>query len=127
MQRGTLNVFSLMPLMFIYGLGQGTTVRRLTGTALSNVAPENAGGASGVLTTMQQVAASIGVSVLGSIFFTSLGTNHNPDIAHYTRAFTVVLCCNLVLICLTFAQIVRLTRIVPRTQNVSMEHVAMEA
>jgi hypothetical protein len=116
-----------MPLMFFYGLGQGTTVPRLTGTILTNVAPENAGGASGVLTTTQQVAAAVGVSLLSSVFFTILGTAKAPDIAHYTHAFTVVLCCNLALIGLTFAQIVRLTRIVPRTQNLSLEHVAAEA
>ena len=127
MHKGDLNGFSLMPLMFIYGLGQGTTVPRLTGPILTNVARENAGGASGVLTTTQQVAAAVGVSILSSVFFTILGTAKAPDILHYTHAFTVVLCCNLALIGLTFAQIVRLTRIVPRTQKIALEHVAVEA
>jgi hypothetical protein len=64
-----LNPFSLMPIMLLYGVAQGTTVPRLMGTVLSNVAHDNAGAASGVLSTTQQFAFAIGVSVIEDCSF----------------------------------------------------------
>ena len=104
-----LDPFTLMPLMFVYGIGQGTVVPRLMGAVLSNVAPDNAGAASGVLTTTQQVAFAVGVSIIGSVFFSIVG--QNGDATVYVRAFLTVLACNFVLLALTMALLWRLTRI----------------
>lgn len=109
---GALNPYSLMPIMFLYGLGQGATVPRLIGTVLTNVAPANAGAASGVLTTTQQVAFAVGVSVMGSVFFSHLGARgDDANAATYAYAFVTVLRCNFVLLCLTMFLLSRLSHV----------------
>ena len=125
---GGLNPYSLMPIMFLYGLGQGATVPRLIGTVLTNVVAANAGAASGVLTTTQQVAFALGVSVLGSIFFSNLGARgDDASAATYAGAFVTVLCCNFLLLSLTMFLLSRLTRVASLNVSPSHEAVAMEA
>jgi MFS family permease len=122
-----LNPFTLMPIMALYGVAQGTTVPRLMGTVLSNVAHDNAGAASGVLSTTQQVAFAIGVSVIGGLFFSSLGARADfADKATYVHAFGIVLACNFVLQIVTFVLLARLTRI-PAAASLSPEVAPMEA
>ncbi|BCM90102.1 multidrug resistance protein Stp [Abditibacteriota bacterium] len=67
--RGQLNPYLLMPILFIYGLGQGLCVPQIIRQTMNTVGTENAGAASGVLSTTQQVAFSLGVSVIGGVFF----------------------------------------------------------
>jgi EmrB/QacA subfamily drug resistance transporter len=121
-----LNPFTLMPIMLVYGVAQGTTVPRLMGTVLSNVAHDNAGAASGVLTTTQQVAFAIGISVIGGLFFSSLGARADAAAAAtYVRAFSLVLACNFVLQIVTFVLLARLTQI--PAASLSHEIAPMEA
>jgi MFS family permease len=127
MQGVNLNPFTLMPIMFLLGLGQGATVPRLMGTVLSNVSPANAGAASGVLSTTQQVAFSIGVSVIGSIFFTALGARGNAASSeNYVRAFIIVMCCNFSLLLAALLLLARLTRASNISSTVSHDVVTME-
>ena len=122
-----LNPFSLMPIMFLYGMGQGATVPRLIGTVLTNVAPQNAGAASGVLTTTQQVAFAVGVSVLGSVFFSGLGARgDNANAATYAHSFVTVLVCNFVLLSLTMFLLSKLTRVASLETSPSHEMAVME-
>ncbi len=122
-----LNPYSLMPILFLYGMGQGATVPRLIGTVLTNVAPQNAGAASGVLTTTQQVAFAIGVSVLGSVFFSGLGKlGDSADAATYVRAFATVLTCNLALMTTTMFLLLKLTRVASLHTTANHEVVTME-
>jgi EmrB/QacA subfamily drug resistance transporter len=74
--------------MILGGLGTGVTLPALTGVVMSKVAPPQAGVASGVLTTAQQFAQTIGVAVLGVIFFNALGTH--LDKVSYVHALIVV-------------------------------------
>ena len=67
--RGHLNPYALMPILFVYGLGQGLCVPQIIRQTMNTVGTENAGAASGVLSTTQQVAFSLGVSVVGGVFF----------------------------------------------------------
>ncbi|RYX85736.1 MFS transporter [bacterium] len=68
--RGGMNPYIMMPILFVYGLGQGLCVPQVIRQTMNTVGVQNAGAASGVLSTTQQVAFSVGVSIIGGVFFT---------------------------------------------------------
>lgn len=70
-----LNSGWLVPSLALIGLGNGFLLPPMIGTALSHVRPEQAGAASGTLTTSQQFANSLGVTVLGTVFFALAGSD----------------------------------------------------
>lgn len=82
------SVWEMVAPMILGGLGTGVTLPALTGVVMSKVAPPQAGVASGVLTTGQQFAQTIGVGVLGVIFFSALGISLNK--VGYVHALTVI-------------------------------------
>ncbi len=92
----------------IYGFGQGLLVPQLSGVVLRGIAPHFAGTASGVLTTGQQISGSLGIAIIGSIFFTLLGPA--PEPARYAYAFSHTFIFNLVLMAVTFILLLRLPR-----------------
>jgi hypothetical protein len=53
----------------------GMLVSSLTDFGLSQVPEQDAGSASGILSMMQQVGSSIGIAILGTIFFSSIGSS----------------------------------------------------
>lgn len=57
--------------MLLFGAGAGAAFMPLTMTVLAGVARHEAGAASGVLQTMQQVGGSIGLAVLASVSVTA--------------------------------------------------------
>ena len=61
--------FAFVPGMVVAGLGMGLVAPNLTGVALTGVRPDDAGAASGVLSTSGQLGGALGVAVLGSVFF----------------------------------------------------------
>ncbi len=85
----------LAPLGLV-GLGCGLTVPALVGSVLSGVRPDQAGAASGVLSTAQQFAGAAGVAVLGSVFFAVLGGH--PGRAEFVRAAQWALLLDLLLV-----------------------------
>jgi EmrB/QacA subfamily drug resistance transporter len=52
----------------LFGTGNGLAMVPLTTASLTNVAPEDAGAASGLVNVMQQVGGSLGLAVLVTIF-----------------------------------------------------------
>ena len=79
----------LGPLMLI-GFGVGWTMMPLNTFILSGVAPKDAGSASGLLQTMQQIGGSLGLSVLVTVFGTVSRHAHSaPFINGATAAFTM--------------------------------------
>jgi hypothetical protein len=50
------------------GLGGGLSFSPLTPIVMANVAPQDAGAAGGVLQTMQQTGASLGIALLVTVF-----------------------------------------------------------
>ncbi|WP_328915711.1 MULTISPECIES: MFS transporter [unclassified Streptomyces] len=79
----------LGPLVLI-GVGVGLTMMPLNTFILSGVGPKDAGSASGLLQTMQQVGGSLGLSVLVTVFGTvSRHAHHDPFIHGATAAFTL--------------------------------------
>jgi len=67
--RGKLNPYVLVPILFVYGTGQGLSVPQIIRQTMNTVGTSNAGAASGVLSTAQQIAFTLGVSVVGGVFF----------------------------------------------------------
>lgn len=58
---------------FVVGTGAGACFSSIFDTALGDVAPEEAGGASGSLSAVEQIAAGIGSAVVTSVYFGSGG------------------------------------------------------
>jgi hypothetical protein len=58
----------ILAALVLVGLGNGTAFVPLTATALSGVAPADAGAASGLVNVMQQLGGTLGVAVLVTIF-----------------------------------------------------------
>ncbi len=61
-------VTSLLPPMVVMSLGLGLAFVSLASTALFNVAPNDTGAASAVLTTAQQIGGSFGTAIQNTIF-----------------------------------------------------------
>ena len=69
----SLTNWQLLPVLLIAGGGMGMLVSSLTDFSLSQIPGQDAGSASGILSMMQQVGSSIGIAVLGTIFFSFVG------------------------------------------------------
>jgi hypothetical protein len=69
-QRGpSLMGPELIPALLFSGLGMGCIIAPITNIILASIHHGDAGSASGVLTTTQQVGGALGVAVIGVIFF----------------------------------------------------------
>ncbi len=100
--RGTAIVGSeLWPLLLLYGTGQGFVMPTLISTILSGIPSYAAGSASGVLTTVQQIALALGVAIIGTVYFSIVGPDPQPQ--DYANAIGVALFFNIGLLGLTFA------------------------
>jgi len=97
----------ILPL-FIYGVGQGNLQAPLVNFILADVPPRDAGSASGVVTTVQQLAFALGVAVIGGVFAVSLGPD--PAAARYGEAFVHALAWNIGLLAVTFVAAFALPR-----------------
>jgi EmrB/QacA subfamily drug resistance transporter len=99
---------SLAFVLMIYGTGQGLAMPTLLTTVLSGVPRRSAGSASGVLTTVQQVALALGVAVIGTVFFSLVGMP--PQAEGFVRAIGASLFFNLALLILSFGLVFLLPR-----------------
>ncbi|MEU4400066.1 MFS transporter [Micromonospora orduensis] len=59
--------------LFVYGIGVGMATAQLTGVSLSEVPVRRSGQGSGVQSTARQVGSALGIAVLGTVLFASLG------------------------------------------------------
>ncbi len=66
---GGTHSWQLIPALAVCGLGLGCVVAPLVNVVLAGIRGQDAGAASGVLTTAQQVGGAVGVAVIGMIFF----------------------------------------------------------
>ena len=73
--------------VLLAGFGQGIAYPRLFNMALGDVAPHQAGVASGVLSSALQIGAAVAVVVIGGLFFSLLGDGTGRDA--YAHAFAV--------------------------------------
>jgi EmrB/QacA subfamily drug resistance transporter len=69
----TVEGIQLVIPLFIYGIGVGLATAQLTSVTLSDIPVEKSGLASGANSTMRQVGSALGIAILGTILFVSLG------------------------------------------------------
>ncbi|MFJ9037680.1 MFS transporter [Streptomyces sp. NPDC102406] len=69
--------------MVIFGFGMGLNFVTVTLTAVSGVAPHEAGAASGLLNTTQQVGGSLGLSILTTVFGTASRDEAKSQVADF--------------------------------------------
>jgi hypothetical protein len=83
--RGTnVTSYDLIPTFLISGLGLGTVIAPLLNIILAGVPGRDAGSASGVLTTFQQLGGAIGVAIVGVVFFGLLSSRAPIAVATIT-------------------------------------------
>ena len=70
-----LHGYRLSPSLIIAGAGAGLVLAPLTSVILAGIRPADAGAASGVLATAQQVGAAAGIAIAGILFFGQLAGN----------------------------------------------------
>jgi MFS family permease len=80
-------VWWLLPGMVVVGLGNGLALPSIIGRVLIRIPGPRAGMAAGALTTAQQFGNAIGVTVLGTVFFSVLGSA--PTLHNYVTAMAV--------------------------------------
>lgn len=61
--------------LFIYGAGVGLATAQLTGVALADVPVEFSGQGSGITSTTRQLGSALGIAILGTVLFSSLGSD----------------------------------------------------
>jgi MFS family permease len=65
----SVSLWSLAPALFVIGVGIGLCFATIPTVALGDASPEEAGSASGSLSSIQQLASAIGSAAVTSIFF----------------------------------------------------------
>ncbi len=68
----------MVPALIVAGLGMGTVLAPLADILLDGIGQQDAGSASGIFNTSLQLGASVGVAVIGVIFFGFLGSQAGP-------------------------------------------------
>ncbi len=61
--------WSVVPWLFVYGMGVGLATAQLTNVILKDVPVEESGQASGTQSTSRQLGSALGIAVLGTILF----------------------------------------------------------
>jgi EmrB/QacA subfamily drug resistance transporter len=69
-----VSTWDMVPALLAAGLGLGAVIAPLADVALSKVPAQHAGSASGIFNTGLQLGNSIGIAVIGVIFFAMLGS-----------------------------------------------------
>ena len=75
-----VSTWQLVPGMAAVGLGMGAVLAPLADILLAGVRRRDAGSASGVLNTGFQIGNSIGLALIGVIFFSLLGSQSGPAV-----------------------------------------------
>jgi len=98
----------LYALLFIHGVGVGSIIPSLANIALAGIPKDLMGNASGVYITFQQIAAIIGIIMIGSVFYFFLG--ETPLVANYQKAFEMAIVSNIVCLSAVIIIIVKVPR-----------------
>ncbi|WP_035874111.1 DHA2 family efflux MFS transporter permease subunit [Cryobacterium sp. MLB-32] len=72
---------SVVPFLFVYGLGVGLATAQLTGVVLKDVPVDKSGQGSGTSSTARQIGSALGIAILGTILFTSVGASLDAKLA----------------------------------------------
>ncbi|MBA6418138.1 MFS transporter [Pseudomonas sp. 5Ae-yellow] len=105
----------LIPMLIVVGAGQGLIMTPLLNLVLGFVKENQAGMASGVISTVQQIGAALGVAVVGILFSTALAAGDGAAVqaGQYASAFVAGMLYNLgaaLLVCLLLLILARAQR-----------------
>ena len=70
----TAEWWNIVPGLFVYGFGVGSATAQLTGVILKDVPLDQSGQGSGTQSTSRQIGSALGIAILGTVLFTSLGS-----------------------------------------------------
>ena len=71
----TSSAWSLIPFLFVYGVGVGFATAQLTGVILTEIPVGSSGQGAGIQSTFRQVGSALGIAILGTVLVTTLGSN----------------------------------------------------
>lgn len=115
----SLNLYELAIPLLIFGEGAGLVLSPLLGVVLTGVPPQEAGEASGVVSTSFQIGNTLGISLFGLLFYSFLGSQPSP--VSYLGAVKMVLplfaLISLAAFLTAFLLSPRRTRILPRLEQ----------
>ena len=105
----------LIAVLVVVGVGQGLIMTPLLNLVLGFVEEAQAGMASGVISTVQQVGAALGVAVVGILFSMALAASDGVvgQVGQYASAFVAGMLYNLgaaLLVCMLLMMLVRVQR-----------------
>ncbi|MFC8716068.1 MFS transporter [Kitasatospora sp. NPDC057198] len=83
------DAWTLTPGLLLIGAGNGLLVTPLLNAVLALAGPAEAGMASGVLSTGQQVGGALGVAALGAVYYGALGPAAHPTTTATVHAFAL--------------------------------------
>lgn len=72
---------TIVPFLFAYGIGVGLATAQLTGVVLKDVPVDRSGQGSGTASTARQIGSALGIAILGTILFTSVGSSLGAKLA----------------------------------------------
>jgi EmrB/QacA subfamily drug resistance transporter len=101
-----LSPFALLGPLVGLGLGMGGALGSLFTLSTSEVRPEQAGAASGLVNTTGQLGTATGIAVFGTVFFARLGNGYPP-----ATAGTLLVSCGVLVLAVV------LTAVLPRRQR----------
>lgn len=91
--------WALAPSILVLGVGMGACFSSIYDVTIGDTAPAEAGGASGALSAVQQLANAIGSAVVTTVYFTQLashGAGHAMAVSVAIVGAITVLCLGLV-------------------------------
>src|SRR5712691_3329002 len=94
-----VSVWTLAPSILVLGAGMGACFSSIYDVAIGDVAPAEAGSASGALSAVQQLAAAIGSAVVTTVYFSQRaqhGAGHAMTVSVAVVGAIAVLCLGLV-------------------------------
>ncbi len=77
-----IGIWSMAPSLLVIGIGMGMTMAPFFDIVLAGVEDAESGSASGTMTAVQQIGGSVGVAVLGTVFFSVVGHGSPSDRFH---------------------------------------------
>ncbi|WP_055565489.1 MFS transporter [Streptomyces atriruber] len=92
------STWALVPPLLVIGLGMGTCFGTVYDVTIGDIAPAEAGSASGSLSAVQQLATAIGAATVTTVFFKTAdgGHGHAMTVSLVVVAGVTLLCCPLV-------------------------------
>ncbi|WP_343631247.1 MFS transporter [Fluviicola sp.] len=90
--RTTLDHVTFVLILSLYGLGGGLVLPSLMNIALRSIPSDLVGGASGVYNTIQQASSSIGICLVGGIFFYYISKTASATTAFHIGLYAEMCC-----------------------------------